>query len=307
MMRWRMMGFSCVAAGLLIAMLWMSTLPAPSAVAAPLLQPSPRPPVQQPGHSGGKKSSEAALGHVMGTVINTTTGAPAAGVHVSVGGVAVTTDANGNYDGYVPAGDHMVLLVLDPSQGKTVTPPQMVHVDAGAATIQHLSYASAAATAVPAATAAPTSIPPTATSVPPTATAMAQPTATAAPQPTSAPAAAEPAGTAPQAALPNNLPNTGGPVAAKSQPKAKTVARSAALPGRLPETAGEDTSTRMIWPLVALMLVLMGGFVMIQPRRAAMAAHKVGNAATDNAALLAKLLHVDDALLMDLLNIRPKK
>ncbi len=301
MMRWRMMGFSCVMAGLLIAMLCMSTLPAPSAVAAPLLQPSPRPPVQQSRHSGGKKSSAEAFGHIMGTVINTTTGAPAAGVHVSVGGVVVMTDTNGNYDGYVPAGDHMVLLALDPSQGKTVTPPQMVHVDAGAATIQHLSYTSAAATA------APTSVPPTATSMPPTATANSQPTATAQPQLTSTPVVVEPVRANPNASLPSNLPDTGGPRVTEQQPKANTAIKNAALPGRLPETAGEDTSMRIVWPLVALMLILLGGFVMIQPRRVAMVAYSVGNAATDNAALLAKLLHVDDALLMELLNIRPKK
>lgn len=243
----------------------------------------------------------------MGTVINTSTGAPAAGITVRVGDVVVTTDVNGNYDGYVPAGDYTVMLALDPGQGTAVTPPQTVSVKSGEATIQHLSYASAAATSVPTATTAPTSIPPTATSMPPTATAMPQPTATAAPQPTSTPAAVEPVRADPGASLPDNRPNTAGPGAVKSQPKANTAAKSAALPSRLPETGGDDTSTRMIWPLVALMLILTGGFVMIQPRRAAMAAHKVGNVATDNAALLAKLLRVDDALLMELLNIRPKK
>ena len=307
MMRWRMMGFSCVLTGLLIAMLWMSTLPAPAAMAAPLLQPSPRPPVQRSNESGGKKSSTAPFGHIMGTVINTATGAPAPGVRVSVGGVVVTTDANGNYDGYVPAGNYTVMLALDPGQGTAVTPPQTVTVTAGDATIQHLSYASAAATAVPTATAAPTSVPPTATSRQPTATAEPQQAATSQPQPTSTPAAVELVRANPNPSLPSNLPNTGGPSVTKQQPKPNTAAKSAAQPGRLPKTAGEDTSTRMLWPLVALMLMLLGGFVMIQPRRAATVAHNVGNAATDNAALLAKLLRVDDALLMELLNIRPKK
>lgn len=237
MMRWRMMGSTCVLIGTLIAMMWVSALPAPSAMAAPLLQPSPRPPVTKPERKDGKKTSDAPLGHVMGTVINTSTNAPAAGVPVNVDGTIVTTDANGNYDAYVPAGEHTVVLAIAPDEGVLITPPQTVVVEADKATILHLSYSTGGAAAP----------------------APAAPMATAEAQPVSAPT--DSAGAAP-VELPQQLPNTGGPSAAKQQ----TQARSAAAPPRLPRTAGEEAQVSLAWPLGAVMLIMLGGLILVQPR-----------------------------------------
>jgi hypothetical protein len=119
----------------------LSALPAqgaePSTVA---MQPSPRPaiqPIHRSDNGGG-----VLTGHVTGTVIDLTTGAPVAGVAVNVGGEVVTSDANGNYDHWLPVGTYTVTLALPSSQGTAAQGPMSVTVRAEAATVQHLNFRS---------------------------------------------------------------------------------------------------------------------------------------------------------------------
>lgn len=283
MLRWRMMGTVSLLTGVLMLAGWLSAFAAPTVSAAPLLQPSPRPPIDRDRNSedgGHKNQSQAeAYGHVTGTVINTTTGAPVPGVNVNVGGVLVTSDANGNYDCYVPAGDQTVVLALDPGQGMPMTGPQTVQVRSGEATVAHLAFADN-------------------TNVVPT-TAPAEPT----PMPTETPAA--PPTMIAGASLPNNLPTTGGPKAQKPAIRASTSAAAPlSAPKHLPRTA-EPATYPWTWPLAALALVMFGAYVLAKPTRAAATAHalRVRAATTiSNHALLARLLGVDEMLLQELLS-----
>jgi hypothetical protein len=149
-------------------------------------QPSPRPPVDLSDESGHNSSSTDITGHVTGTVIDQTTGAPVAGVTVKIGDVTVTTDANGNYDYWTPVGSYTVQVMIDPAQGEA-QPPATVEVRAGEATVQHLTFRSPPA-AVP-------------TPAPGRAAAPAPAPAEAAPVPAPAEAAA--------VTPPTNLPRTG--------------------------------------------------------------------------------------------------
>jgi hypothetical protein len=102
------------------------------------------------------------MGHITGTVIDLNSGAPSAGVAVRVGGVLVWSDANGNYDHWLPVGTYTVTLALADGQGTPAQDVLSVPVLADAATVQHLSFrdqqpAPAAAVAPPAA-AAPTTV-----------------------------------------------------------------------------------------------------------------------------------------------------
>jgi hypothetical protein len=82
------------------------------------------------------------MGRITGTIIDLTTGAPTSGIKVNVGGVVVSSDANGNYDLWVAAGPYSVALVLDANQGEAAQGQQMVDVGAGATVIVHLSFRS---------------------------------------------------------------------------------------------------------------------------------------------------------------------
>jgi hypothetical protein len=132
-------------------------------------------------------------GHITGTVIDLNTGAPAAGVAVNVGGMIVQTDANGNYDRWLPIGTYTVTLALADGQGAPAQDTMMVPVEADAATVQHLNFRGQAPAAAP-----------TAVAVAPAAEA---PAAAAVPA-AEAPAAEVPATEAPAAQAPQRLPRT---------------------------------------------------------------------------------------------------
>jgi hypothetical protein len=103
------------------------------------MAPSPRPalaPTSKP--TGGFLPT----GHITGTVIDLTTGAPVAGVDVNVGGVVVKSDSNGNYDRWVPVGSYTVTLALADGQGTAAQDMVTVPVQADAATVQHLNFRS---------------------------------------------------------------------------------------------------------------------------------------------------------------------
>src|SRR5262245_4783626 len=118
--------------GALMLAFGVSALPAQGAERArssdaPLLAPSPRPtlaPTSRP--RGGGSNPGDGMGRITGTIIDLTTGAPAAGIKVNISGVVVSSDASGNYDLWVAAGPHTVALVLDPGQGEPAQGQQMV-------------------------------------------------------------------------------------------------------------------------------------------------------------------------------------
>jgi len=120
----------------------VSALPAQGAEPAHvLLQPSPRPAIDPLKHHSG---AAVEMGHITGTVIDQRTGAPAAGMTVSVGGDLVTTDANGNYDHWLPAGDYPVALQLASDQGTAAQDRVVVSVQPAVPTVQHLNFSSPA-------------------------------------------------------------------------------------------------------------------------------------------------------------------
>ena len=160
----RKIGTTLASIGMVMIIFGISALPAFGAEPAnAMLQPSARPAIDPLKHHSG---ASIAMGHITGTVIDQRTGAPAAGVTVSVGGDRVTTDANGNYDHWLPAGDYLVALELDSAQGVATQDAVMVSVQAGVPTLQHLGFRSPAPaasqpapTATPVPTPAPTDVP----------------------------------------------------------------------------------------------------------------------------------------------------
>jgi hypothetical protein len=120
-------------------------------------QPSPRPPVDLDGDSGGRSATTVAdTGHVTGTVIDVVTGAPLPGIPVRVGPDLVMTDENGNYDHWLPTGSYTVQVMVDPLRGAAAQEPMQVAVEAGGRTLQHLGVRPAAeAPAAPAPAPAP--------------------------------------------------------------------------------------------------------------------------------------------------------
>jgi hypothetical protein len=98
-------------------------------------QPSPRPPADFDGDAGNGEVA-AATGRLTGTVIDSATGAPLPGATVQIGDESVTSDANGNYDHWLPAGSYNVTV---PPNAEVL----VVTVVAGGTTVQHLSVTGA--------------------------------------------------------------------------------------------------------------------------------------------------------------------
>lgn len=121
-------------------------LPTPRARATEL---PPRPtlvpvPTEVP-QDDDKNDALAPVGRITGTVIDLATGAPAPAVAVTVGGVVVQTDANGNYDlNGLPAGTYQVALSLTAEQGAAAQEPINLSLEPGAVLVQHLAYRSPA-------------------------------------------------------------------------------------------------------------------------------------------------------------------
>jgi len=149
----RKIGSTLAACGIVMLLFGVSALPALGAAPSPVrMAPSPRPALARE-----KGSSDTVLmGHITGTVIDLTSGAPSAGVGVLVGGALVWSDANGNYDHWLPVGTYTVTLELANGQGTPAQDVLNVAVLADVVTVQHLNFRSPqAATAVPTAAAKP--------------------------------------------------------------------------------------------------------------------------------------------------------
>ena len=173
-MRRKLTAFSLIVCGLWILLgALVSGASVPVASASALLAPSPRPTIERPtpvrptaeakqpeqNHSSGSSGGATATGRLTGTIIDATTGAPAAGITVVVGGVQVTSDANGNYDTWLPVGSYMVGLTLSSQQGTDLLGPQAVVVRSADTTVQHLYFRSPSA-ALPAPALVPTAAAP---------------------------------------------------------------------------------------------------------------------------------------------------
>jgi hypothetical protein len=133
----RKIGSTLAACGIVMLLFGMSALPALGAAPSSVrMAPSPRPalaPVNGP-------SDTVLMGHITGTIIDLSSGAPSAGVAVSVGGTMVWSDANGNYDHWLPVGTYTVTLALADGQGTPAQDVLSVPVLADAATVQHLGF-----------------------------------------------------------------------------------------------------------------------------------------------------------------------
>lgn len=157
----RTLGFALMLSGLLA----LSALLVPAATpayAGPALQPSPRPTIVPTSQSRGDDYDYAdppEMGRVTGTVIDLRTGAPMAGRVVRVGTLELVTDANGNYDTWVPAGDYPVALPVGAEEGTAAQDVTMAKVWGEDVVVVHLFYTSLAPAAEATATVAPT-IPP---------------------------------------------------------------------------------------------------------------------------------------------------
>jgi len=136
----RKIGTTLASFGAAMLIFGISALPAQGAEPAHvLLQPSPRPAIDPLKHHSG---AAVEMGHITGTVIDQRTGAPAPGIGVNVGGDLVTTDANGNYDHWLPVGDYQVALQLASEQGVAESGSVLVSVLPAVPTVQHLSFRS---------------------------------------------------------------------------------------------------------------------------------------------------------------------
>ena len=156
--------------GALLVLSGLTTWPAEGAVPArPLAQPSPRPTLNPTatsaaptatavGPSGESKShahdASSQPGRITGTIIELNSGAPTPGIAVNVGGVMVSSDANGNYDHWLAPGSYQVALALAPEQGTPAQGPQTVDLAPGGTVVLHLSFRGPLPTTTPAPTAA---------------------------------------------------------------------------------------------------------------------------------------------------------
>jgi len=234
-----------------------------SASAMPSQQdPPPRPPVEPlPGGGGGgggggsddPTPTPMPSGRITGTVIDQSTGAPAPDVEVSVGGVIVRTDANGNYERTrLRPGTYKVKLWLSPDEGTPLQEPQMVVlVGQTANVVVHLFFTPAGA---PAPT--PTAAPVDASELP----APDQSVAAGAARYTAAEAAPE----APAAqAAPEAQSSRTVPEAAAAQ--ANDVAR---VPGRLPNTGtGNQGELIWLWLMLGTGMLIAGALLQMKTSR----------------------------------------
>ena len=135
-----------VIGGILCVLFGFAALSAPPSTA--VAQSLPERPTLTPTGATSPKSSEpapVATSRITGTIIDSRTGAPTAGVTVQVGDVQVVSDANGNYDrnGLV-AGAYTVALVLPAERG--VADQAAITLDLGEnqTIVQHLAFHSPA-------------------------------------------------------------------------------------------------------------------------------------------------------------------
>lgn len=169
----RMFGVSLMLIGGLMVVLALGSLPAQGAESnITLAAPSPRPTLP-PVDDDDDEPAEVNPGHITGTVIELTSGAPASGIGVSINDVQVSSDSNGNYDRWVPPGVYTVTLSLRQDQGSAAQGPKVVEVTSGGRTVQHLYYRALQLTPTAVATSAPAASAPAATLAPaPTPTVM---------------------------------------------------------------------------------------------------------------------------------------
>jgi pyruvate/2-oxoglutarate dehydrogenase complex dihydrolipoamide acyltransferase (E2) component len=244
-----------------------------SASAMPTQQedPPPRPPVEplppdgDDGDGGGGGGSDAPTptpmpsGRITGTVIDQSTGAPVPGVEVSVGGVIVRTDANGNYERTrLRPGTYKVKLWLSPNEGTPLQEPQMVVlVGQTANVVVHLFFTPAGAP-VP----TPTAVPAGASQLP----APDQAVAAGAARYTAAEAA-------PEAPVAQAAPSASEAPAARSSrtaPEAAAVQANevARVPSRLPNTgAGNQGELIWLWLMLGTGMLIAGALLQMKTSR----------------------------------------
>jgi hypothetical protein len=135
MLRWiRWAVVAAVLAGALAAVLM------PRGAAADELPPRPTP--AEP--STQERAERHADGRIAGAVVDLSTGRPAAGVTVIVGGVAVLADANGNYErAGLEAGSYEVALALAYPRDAPAQGPVTLAVGEGQTVVQNLAFYSA--------------------------------------------------------------------------------------------------------------------------------------------------------------------
>ncbi len=235
-MRRQLLGFVLMLFGLATLSIGMAVGPAPTPAAAmPALQPSPRPTlIPTPDLRGDDYdyADPGPMGRITGTVIDLRTGAPIAGRVVRVGEAELTTDANGNYDTWVQAGQYPVALSIAAADGTVAQDVTTATVWGNDTVVVHLFY---------------TSLVP-----------VQAPTATVAPPPTPLPTA--PIVAAPPARLPGDLPDT----SVEAARPATTVGEK---PASLPVTGDELLDPQSV-ALGGLALLALGATLMLLPRRA---------------------------------------
>ena len=132
--------------GMLTCLLGLGMLMAPAqpAIAQSLPDRPTLTPTRAPDTS--KSKDPVATSRITGTVIDSRTGAPTAGVMVQVGDVVVVSDANGNYDrnGLV-AGEYVVALAVSAERGVADQGTIIVSVAEDQTIVQHLAFHSPAA------------------------------------------------------------------------------------------------------------------------------------------------------------------
>lgn len=151
--------------GILALVVGFAAFPAPGSVAAmPLLQPSPRPPLQPTPDFNGDEPYATAVptGRITGTIIDLRTGSPRAGIMVAIGDDVVASDAQGNYDHWLSSGLYDLSLQLREGEGTPGQGSQQIAIGPNDTVVVHLFFTSpapiaptVAATSVPTATVVP--------------------------------------------------------------------------------------------------------------------------------------------------------
>jgi hypothetical protein len=131
----------CRAVALALAVIGLVLLSGAPPALAQELPPRPELPGEQSG--GSDDDGAEAPGLITGTVIDLTTGAPVAGIPVTVGDLTVLSDANGNYGraGLAP-GSYTVALALPEGRGVAEQPPATISLAAGQTVVYHLAFRS---------------------------------------------------------------------------------------------------------------------------------------------------------------------